>query len=858
MLNQQKDRLKENSIINQDVQQEFQKYSGIQDKIQQLLSKEQKQYDFSSEKKSETENSQDKYFENNKYLQQQFSPELSKNQQKNDQNGLNSTFEIKVLKEKFNNLERQIEEKQKNTKTLQQLVDQQNSDFKINYDSNQINEEDEFNDQQNQTFNNNDQAQEIQDFETSNNSSSTKQLQDYSCYFNQEDLSYISKDLQEKFKLYMSQKQFSGFNINSQQKLQDGLIYNNNQDLFKFFNNEEVQQIQLFQKYKKYKKKSQVYKKEIVKNIEVLEDNKILNKISRETIHALENENKQIKKQVLDTQLQLKKQNESNQLVLYQNSKLKNQIKEIQKEKQSQYMYSLEKQNEEYKIQQQEIKLQMKQIQHNDKQTEQMFKNLQNEYNDQMEQLQSQILVKDQRNDKKVKFLEEKLEDFQNRCLDIMQKVEFLGNEVENKEQILSTVVKENKGLKILNDQLNTANEILQAEKRNFILQQQSHQKKKVLGDFYSNSKYFNNGENLNQVHQQQNSLTDFTNYNIDEIQQQYTPKSQNQHADIEESDKKFSIKTFFGNPQIEVLSVKFDESDSYVASGNSDGSIKVFSFEKGKLEHHLQGSSGVSQLATTGLAWKPKTSLLYSVNADGSIICWNMKTGKFLEKTQENNCILCTDFNNDGSKLVTAGKDYKVRLYDEETLKNIKTYENGLEGYNGHTNRIFAAKFLNDDPNMLLTGGWDNEIFIWDIRQNEAIGTIPGPEISGQSIDYQNGTILVGNYRVQNQLELYDLKERRKIKDIDWQMNPEEKHGGVYCYCASFQKSKQDLSFIAGSMGDNALNFYNSQNGYKVEASVFDMHEPIYSCEFSNNSEKLAFGGGEGVVYVMGLQQKD
>lgn len=31
-------------------------------------------------------------------------------------------------------------------------------------------------------------------------------------------------------------------------------------------------------------------------------------------------------------------------------------------------------------------------------------------------------------------------------------------------------------------------------------------------------------------------------------------------------------------------------------------------------------------------------------------------------------------------------------------------------------------------------------------------------------------------------------------------------------------------------------------------------MHEPIYSCEFSNNSEKLAFGGGEGVVYVMGL----
>lgn len=53
-----------------------------------------------------------------------------------------------------------------------------------------------------------------------------------------------------------------------------------------------------------------------------------------------------------------------------------------------------------------------------------------------------------------------------------------------------------------------------------------------------------------------------------------------------------------------------------------------------------------------------------------------------------------------------------------------------------GHNNRIFCLKFSPDDPNILLSGGWDQNIYIWDLREGQPVSTICGPRIAGDSID--------------------------------------------------------------------------------------------------------------------------
>ena len=80
------------------------------------------------------------------------------------------------------------------------------------------------------------------------------------------------------------------------------------------------------------------------------------------------------------------------------------------------------------------------------------------------------------------------------------------------------------------------------------------------------------------------------------------------------------------------------------------------------------------TETPTTCLRWRPTghstiKSILVSVNADGSICHWHAPSGKLLYRIkEEENALLCCDFNNDGSRFATAGKDFHVRVYDDDT----------------------------------------------------------------------------------------------------------------------------------------------------------------------------------------------
>lgn len=47
-----------------------------------------------------------------------------------------------------------------------------------------------------------------------------------------------------------------------------------------------------------------------------------------------------------------------------------------------------------------------------------------------------------------------------------------------------------------------------------------------------------------------------------------------------------------------------------------------------------------------------------------------------------------------------------------------------------------------------MLTGGWDSNVSIWDLREKQAIAAFHGPSLSGDALDYSDGLILTGSYR--------------------------------------------------------------------------------------------------------------
>ncbi len=107
------------------------------------------------------------------------------------------------------------------------------------------------------------------------------------------------------------------------------------------------------------------------------------------------------------------------------------------------------------------------------------------------------------------------------------------------------------------------------------------------------------------------------------------------------------------------------------------------------------------------------------------------------------------------------------ITLLDDESKKVIRKYEKGDSYQAGHTNRIFCVKFIENQPNLFVSGSWDCTMFLWDVRVPKAVNSIFGPCITGDSLDVKENMILAGSYRDKDALELYDMRNFKKLCDI-------------------------------------------------------------------------------------------
>eukprot|EP00341_Mesodinium_pulex_P005051 CAMPEP_0116897852 /NCGR_PEP_ID=MMETSP0467-20121206/6716_1 /TAXON_ID=283647 /ORGANISM="Mesodinium pulex, Strain SPMC105" /LENGTH=243 /DNA_ID=CAMNT_0004569677 /DNA_START=262 /DNA_END=994 /DNA_ORIENTATION=+ len=238
------------------------------------------------------------------------------------------------------------------------------------------------------------------------------------------------------------------------------------------------------------------------------------------------------------------------------------------------------------------------------------------------------------------------------------------------------------------------------------------------------------------------------------------------------------------------------------------------------------------------------------------------MTSGKCLHSFEDDhNQVYALDYNDEGTKFVTAGKDTAIRVYDEATKTNISTMQGGV-GYSvkttpGHSNRIFSVKYTTDE-NMIVSGGWDNTVQIWDIRVvtlSEA-STVP---MCVAMLDIHRNEIVTGSWRPQHQLEVWDYGSGQKISEIPW--NSSQFSGvGSSCmlYAAQFSKEGQGRFIAAGGSGANEAKVFDHQNGNAVVGTVTGLTRGIFSVDFSPDNEKVAIGGGDACIRILDVAKHD
>jgi len=76
---------------------------------------------------------------------------------------------------------------------------------------------------------------------------------------------------------------------------------------------------------------------------------------------------------------------------------------------------------------------------------------------------------------------------------------------------------------------------------------------------------------------------------------------------------------------------------------------------------------------------------------------------------------ILSLTVSNDNATFASAGGDRSVFLWDVATAKTLRRFG----GNQGHTSRINSVTFAGDNDAILISGGYDASVRIWDIRQH-------------------------------------------------------------------------------------------------------------------------------------------
>ena len=297
-------------------------------------------------------------------------------------------------------------------------------------------------------------------------------------------------------------------------------------------------------------------------------------------------------------------------------------------------------------------------------------------------------------------------------------------------------------------------------------------------------------------------------------------------------------LKTLPGGTQVE--GVAFSEDGSYVLAA-AGLNLKLWEVATGREVRSFD--TRVSEPDAVGFS--PDGLAVFARNEkSGQLQVWDFTTGREIQPFSGHTAgIEDVAVSPDGRKLATASSDSTVKLWNFDTGELLHTLS-GHAGAAGSVTEevgVWAAAF-SPDGKVLVSGGADKTLQLWDVETGEQLDVINMPQQVPYIAFSANGKMIaVGNF--ESGVELIDFDTRRVVRQF--------KQAGASRGVAF---SPDGRMLAAVSSGADAT-LWDVQTGEMIRsiALIIGSATPLsnYSVIFSPDGKTLALNSGVAMVVV-------
>ncbi|KAF0247935.1 MAG: (myosin heavy-chain) kinase, partial [bacterium] len=278
------------------------------------------------------------------------------------------------------------------------------------------------------------------------------------------------------------------------------------------------------------------------------------------------------------------------------------------------------------------------------------------------------------------------------------------------------------------------------------------------------------------------------------------------------------------------VKAVGYTPNGKYLVSSSSDGTIKIWDLKKKRVRGALHGH----ELAVNALAISPNGALLASTSSDGSVRVWDLVSEKEITSFDKYQGSLRSVAISPNNQLLVLANDARIELWDIISRQKQAVFE-------GHIRLVEALEFSRDG-NLLVSGGVDETIKIWDINKKSLVGTISCPNHCVNTLSNSVDGILATGSKDYT-IRLWDIASRTELAVLE----------GHKASIRTIAFSARGDYLVSGDW-DGVIKLWDTSTGVSI-FSIQAHESAILTIAFSPDEKQVASAGYDQIIKLWNVE---